>query len=731
MLIDGVNGASSRSVQKKTPVVKPKPQTAPIQTNEYANSKRGNLTQSGAMLKHKLQNPVVLNQQPIVAFKQPTIDPYENQTASQISDDRINDYENASDKQDSAEDTGRLIADIAKYDAVKAREVADLFLSNDKIENGHRDELAQEFVREFDDAELRQVAGSTDGRQLLSEMRGHLLGGSVHSDEFADASRITNALTLANGVFADGFEGAKPGEGYGQNPAFEETTPEEGAQWLIYNGPIDDASRTQSFTEALEVHKDDPEWIANFFSQLGPDRTADLVNRSTSPSTYNPSGIGTDPEYAHRSIDAVRTAFDTLEQNGLLNQEGMDALVDELAGGVNPYLATELFSNSNLNVRAMFVNAAARIDDDGLNASAMEVLNTLPTGTPTGNTPYTQNTILNNLSDSELNDFVTGAMRVSGSFRTFDDSVSDPQGIRGVEFNLQFGGVERLVGNATDKVFQYYPYSSSSGFSEELQTRIFGAVANGLNDDRAFDNMSRSIDFKENMSALFIQNRDQIIESYTSNNDLTEDGVVDISKFAEIALFTPPLGDSSNLNLNRLPDAFSNFLGELTTDARDNGNTTSARLAGRLLGAIDNAAERASKRIDDDKAARDKFIDTVVGFAFDLIPFPGVGKLGEGGSALLKRAFASLEGILKKETLDRLENMTAEQAKAFLAEELKGNDELRSELQQQIFSDLFTSTVDQLGAGISADAATNVRTVFESAYTNIDFGNEGNNPRFE
>ncbi len=711
----------------KVEQIKAKDETKKVEVQALIQEGRasivGNTSYSSGAMKYKLDYLLQAN------VKQQVVNPYENKTSSQIATERIKNYENSSNKQSSAEETGKLIADIAKYDPAKANEVADLFLNDKKLENGHKDELAQETVRSLDDNQLAIIAKSDDGKKLLNTIHQNLVGSSpVHGDEAIDANRIVKALQTG-GIFEGTTEGTYPTTN-GVNPSNNpKATPQEVADYIKYN--TDETAR-YAFIEALSLHSKDAnsEWISQFFSALGADKTAEMISKTVDASSDNSTFVmgGTDPESRILQAELVTNTLEKLHKDGKLSQESINAIVNSM-NYANPYVATEIFGKSSDNaLKEMFVKAAVANGKEGFDASAMHVLNTLPSSS--------QEKILNGLSQSQLNSFIEGAMSEQKKIPSFSDSVkfginAGSESVKDL-LNLQeFGGVEKLLSKTTERAIQYPPYSQKSPFSESLNLKIFNAAITGLNNDKAFKNLKDNVEFKNNLAGLFIEKKDQIISSMMKDGDLPIESVVSLSKFVELSLFTPPLGNESTSALNRLPDELSGLIGGLIKDARDNGNSNSARLAGRLLGAVDNAAERARDRVANDKAARDKFIDTVVGLAFDLIPFPGIGKLGEGGSALLKRALGGLEGVLKKETLDRIENMTAAEAKKFLAEELKSNDQLKSELQQSTFSDLLFESINQVGAGIDENVAANLRTILESAYNFVDSGNEGKNPKFE
>ena len=586
------------------------------------NGGGGDVDYIGAFNRFQLDN--------LLAQQTPSVDPYQAQTAEEIVEDRIEDYGAASNRQESAEDTGRLIADIAIYDTAKANEVADLYLENDAIRGKDKDELAQELVQELSDGELNTIAESEDGRELLIGMRDHLLSGSIHGDESDDASRITGALNAAQGLFTSDYDGVGAGQAGGQNPAFEDTNPTEGAHFLKFpSGLSSSGGNAQVFSQALEAHADDPEWIADFFAELGPETTARLMNDALDPSTYTPMGHEGDTDYANAQVDAVQNAFSTLQEDGVLTQETMDTLINEW-DNFNPYVATEIFASANSELREMFINSVIGNGDNTFDAAALHVLGTLPYAT--------QEHILTGLDSDQnnpvnLNAFIEGAMASGGDIATFESRVENPNGNYQMNPMVTFGGIEDLVYLATDKVGNGYPYYAESPFEERLQVNLFNAASGALDNNRTFENFEDNIRFEENLAKLFIQNRDAIFASNSSsvNGSISTAGEERLERFFQLTLMTPPQtasydaltfsvydyvnSTSSALQAATTPEARQAFIETYGMSPED-----SAQLLGGVMGALVDSAGLAQGEINKDNAARLKQIEFFTGLAFAFVP---------------------------------------------------------------------------------------------------------------
>lgn len=523
------------------------------------------------------------------------------------------------------------------------------------------------------------------------------------------------------------------------DPVLED--PARAAAYVVESGEELDA-RTQSyrFTELLEAHGDDPEWIQEFYGAMGTERAAELINTATS------RDAGHSQDSAAEYGEAIGQSLTTLQEDGRLHQSDVDSLLQEMV------TAEGIVGFSDFSLSRMFPDRVGYSDSGGrattgmfATAAAEMAVGTLalPDGTPAS--PETQKLLAANATELMANlpnqDVVRtlyglGEETADGgrdwsNLEQFFETATAGQRRHGFHSELVLGDVTTVL----DKLGNNTLPSMSPSTAAEMRAAAFDGTLTGVRENQrhpgAYD-FAGDADFKDALAHIFEKHPTELLEQLQTNNDLGEESLNNLTKFFELAMFTPPLGDDSHRALQRLPEAASGLLTQLMAEARDEQSPHAARLAGEILGTIDNASERASERIANDRAARDKFVDTVVGFAFDLLPAPGVsGALGDVGSGIIKRALGSFDGILKRETLDRLENLSAEEAKQLIAEELKSSDDLKVEYQQAVFRDLMFTVRDQIGAGAGPDEGSRARTFFENAYVFVDQQNEGRNGALE
>ena len=104
---------------------------------------------------------------------------------------------------------GNDLAEIAKTDPQQAGVLTDNIL--DKIGGSDKDEVAQSLVEALSGEELRNVASDPNGREMLDQLKEHLLSGAVWGDERATAKRIDTAVRSAD---------------LANNPEFQKLSPE-------------------------------------------------------------------------------------------------------------------------------------------------------------------------------------------------------------------------------------------------------------------------------------------------------------------------------------------------------------------------------------------------------------------------------------------------------------------------------------------------------------------------
>ncbi|MGI8786275.1 MAG: hypothetical protein ACR2HG_00755 [Pyrinomonadaceae bacterium] len=124
--------------------------------------------------------------------------PINDTEANKIADDLINRRGGVSGVSDGeARGIGKNIADLARTDPDAAIAVMNKVQEKlGKTDKG--DSVADGFVAFSSIDELRKVSGLTGGKQMLENLQHHLLTGSVHDGERADAAKIDEAITGFN-----------------------------------------------------------------------------------------------------------------------------------------------------------------------------------------------------------------------------------------------------------------------------------------------------------------------------------------------------------------------------------------------------------------------------------------------------------------------------------------------------------------------------------------------------
>lgn len=664
----------------------------------------------------------------------PVADPYANQTADQIAAEQRANYENAENQQQAAEETGRVVADIARYDPAKAFEVTNQMLADGVLRDEDTDEFAQEAARALiDNGDLRQVASSREGQALLRQIETNLLDYPVHGDEAAHANQIRTALD-EHGIFLGAPNGMYP-EGVDPARIIDDpnATPEQVAAYI----KLDPDTAHNDFIEALDAHKDDADWLAGFYSALGSETAGQLIEETVDPLTHNTSnGVGTDPEFGVRQAELVRHSLETLQEAGKLTQDGINALVGSMRE--NPYIATEIFGKSSNNeLKEMFVNAAINDGSDFWDAGALHVLNTMPAAA--------QEEILQSLTtvdtngivdDSKLKAFIEGAMIWQKDIPTYEDAIrygiyAESDMVADQVNKMTYGGVESLLGLTTDRAVQYYPYNVPSPFSEDLQNRIFGAVVNGLNNQAAFDNFKDDPGFKDALSEVFIQNGQDILHAQAPDGAFQdEDFITGMTKFFELTLFSANGGEKRD----ELMESVIRTMGDVGDASKAPPLSQSdyeqlhggwsqqdhVEVMGGMMGMVWQAAENQKDYIQNeimqDEARKKEMIGFFAGMAFSFLPGASdvIGKIAGEGASFLEQIPDKLVDFAWDQTKDQLKD----ESQDFLLGLLKGMTNADALTSIDALTNRFSQVIVATNAALpnGEEGELNLRTAFQSAF---------------
>src|SRR5690606_25758819 len=290
----------------------------------------------------------------------------------------------------------------------------------------------------------------------------------------------------------------------------------DAAASLIYDqrwGTGDQSVQAQYFNDQIEAHKNDAAWLNEYFSALGDDRVADLMRLSITE-TANPhssgglGGSGSDEAVAYYqdTVDNLRTALETLEEGGYLNQADMDALYKDMdldtsdKNMFGPSLVTDLFAASSPEVQEMFVNSAIAEGNDNSAAIASHVLAQMPVSD--------QARILGNMSQDQLDSFIEMAMK--GQFEGLDMKAYYGNG--DTHSTVTIGGISEILGNANDVTVYYHAQTVVPDYPPQLQKALFDATAKALTNEEVFDKFKDDTAFKEELGTLTLKEHDDFLD---------------------------------------------------------------------------------------------------------------------------------------------------------------------------------------------------------------------------
>lgn len=635
------------------------------------------------------------------------------------------------------DNVGRDLAEIAKQNTADAWTVTQAMLGNQidqdgkgKVKENDKDEIAQSFVESLSDGELSAIASDENGRKLLERMNTHLLSGSVHGDEIDTSERVHKALSEFV-TFSNSSQGIHPHSDLAMSTppgaALDtEATPEVAAAGLktpFGMGGDDSAFQVQAFTDQLAAHKDDPQWIQQYYSALGSEKAAELISLTSSPGGYSNFyvGMGGSDQAAEVMLEStaiVRDSLETLRTSDKFNQSDMNSLVNALVkDGVNPNVAIEIFGKSTSpQLQEMFVRGAVANGNDAMDTSAAHVLS--------GMSESNQARILRSFSaDDKLNGFIQGAMAGQQEALDLENYLRTGTG----HSTITFGGVEKLLANATKQEnIPYAPYSYEP-YTPQLQRDIFNAVSIGLTNSKAFDNFEKNTEFKDNLSTLFIKHRDKLLFDAQVNPQGENSGTLfahpefqkGLEKFFQLTLLSSPPGEKYEETAVSVFKLINDGVTALDNPALANRDQAAfddfvknhggiepnqyAQMLGEVLGSVLDATGYAQESINKDEAARQKTIDLYLGLATSMIP--GVGsKIASGITNEIFKQFVSKTG-------DFLTSQAKKSLETAITDVINGNytnnDQIRRTELTDLINQMFYQGLSNLpnGASINGDSA--------------------------
>lgn len=638
--------------------------------------------------------------------------------ADKAADDYIKNH-NGVKNEDDGYAVGKELAGLAKTSPQDAAAIMKR-VQEKLAKTEYGDNVASGFINSSSDSDLQTIAKLPGGVELFKDLQHHLLSGNVHDNERDQAKRLSNTITSLTGIFADGYDGIRPGKADSESPYSEDAKPEDAATFLKYESALGGpGSKGQAFAAALELHKNDPAWIRSFMSEVGKDQVTQYISDS-----FNIPNLS--PEQAAKNSTSIRTALETLVKSGDLKQSGMDALVKKLKDA-NPAAFTEIFAkSSNAEFKEMFVKATINSGENKLEAAGAYVLKTL--------SAQEQAKFLDGLNEGQLNSFIEGAM--AGQFETIDymaylknQKSPSPDGIP----QITIGGIDSLVALARKESGYNGSTFETAPFSKELQQRVFNAVNKGLRNSDAFDNFKDNKTFKDNLSKIFINHGAEILKAQAPDGGFQNaDFVSGMVKFFEMTLFTKNAGGLRDELMQSVIKTMGNVgdasksppLDPAKYAATHNGWSQQDHvevmggLQAMVIQAASNQKDYIKNEILEDQQKKQEMIGFVTGMAFAFLPGAGdlFGKIAADGASFLEQipdkiikysydqAKSQIESAAQDGMLNLLNNMNGGNADALGKIDVFINE----------FKNTVTTTSSTLPNGETGEL--DLRTKFQSAF---------------
>lgn len=603
---------------------------------------------------------------------------------------------------------GEELANVAQTDPGKAWALAQVILGNrvdtdgkGAIKDHDKDAVVEAMINKLSDDDLFRIGNTENGRALLQRSQEHMYAGNSSDNEKQIADRIQQQGLSSHSTLSDTYQGIS---GY-MSPAVRfdpNASPEDVARAIrsyVPMGGEEDSSAVAAFTRQLEQHKNDPQWIQRFYSSLGAEKVGEIISNAVNSPIYTGSGMGPgDAEYMRDNAATIRQSLETLHSAGLLNQSDMQSLVKNI--GDNPQVALEIFGKSNdTSLVNDFVKAAVASGGDQTKAAVATMISRLPADR--------QNQILGSLSQEELNNLMTGAMRAKGEI--FDLSSLIESGSMQAPDRVMIGDVTSLMQAAAD-----------GKFSSDVKQKLFLAASKALTDDKVNNNFKDNNALRDALSRIFIDETSKpgadnllVRLASTQNGRLSSDERSALSGFMAFTVFSPNQSAYSNRLASHVKQIFldagaalgdpsltANSVNELNAAQREFKDKYGldpklyATMVGGLFKSAQDGLGLMQKRFENDEASRKAAISFFVDMAASLVP--GVAGIAAKGvtngilSHIVDKTTGAVEdkfrGQLKEGAVDFLQQLFQISKNGFLSgDDLSGiGENLAETLPNQV-----------------------------------------------
>jgi len=545
---------------------------------------------------------------------------------------------------------------------------------------------------------------------------------------FSGPSPIPAQQTPVPATFVDDGPAGTP------DPA--EGSPEAAAQQVANFNDLatDDAiGQTNLFAQQLIEHEGDVAWIQSFYSELGGDKSAELISQTASPESYTDWPIATAQEHTQ----AVAQSLDTLYEAGALNEADIAALVQDWATDADTQVNGRDFNTGVGQIIAQSGNeelqtayALAAIDTaantPGLSTDMQADLNGSAAFVLAGTSADNQVLQLDALRDSgQLEAFIQGALAADTEIPAITVQTHDEAAFTGgpaEPLSVANDGVATLALNLAhadvrDPISGPLPISNddlSNLRQEFFVTTSTAAEAQG-------DTWRESTGLKDGLSVIFEKEFDNLIfDNLAENNASLKNGTVQESfeAFFEFALFTTPAGSRRDTTSAFLADTVGGWIGDIqglsdTDFAATYGidKTQLSKIAGEVLAHVSNGMESAIATAKDRRATHEAILKTMTDMAFALIPGGGplkslAGELTAAGAESVGRMIKVADGQVR----GAIDGMVKSEVKEALLEELP-------ELNPDAVLESFPQELNDI---IPDSNNRNYLTAFQASYNTID-----------
>ena len=430
-------------------------------------------------------------------------------------------------------------------------------------------------------------------------------------------------------------------------------------------GSLSDPRETQPqfYINALKDHKNDPQWTAEFYKSLGPEKTAQLIDQTLTPGTFQYSK----PEDVRQSLANIRDSLSGMSTTKppLFEQKDMDALVkgfvkDSHGQGIYDLVAVEIFGKMDYkseSLKTMFFKSASQTALSGelgdrqskaLAAAAAHVLSQTSANNQAeqlsalrGQTPAG--------SISDLSKFITLAMHGPTGTPSLESRLGtllQYPGEHGSAVSEPYGKVDSLIFNAAYSGYSD-PFAPGPNLSSDqmkaFRTELFQAATTNLTDGSVEGNYKNSTFLKDGLSEIYMQDFNSIYKSGLGENGSGLNSTLSkgLAEFFKFTVFTNSPGNLQKSLMNFVKTQVQSMAQALNSNdpgaekafqEKFGGLTRldGAALLGNLLGTMKLGLNAHISEINKNAEAKKE----ALGFLFDIT----VGLIPGAGGKLTKEA---------------------------------------------------------------------------------------------